>query len=121
MGHLTNIALNLAEMCSNSNLGPFLKEQQPDISELFDSFVASTLQDVKKTREILLVWVPIFFNLSKELNTFYLGWGTSQHFKWEQWRVRWNTFSPIQYVTSTGNFGYVYPQNKSEINPRINL
>lgn len=55
MGHLTNIAVSVAELCSTSKLGEFLKDNLPDVADSFNNFNENTLQEVRKTREILLV------------------------------------------------------------------
>lgn len=55
MGHLINITNQLVNTCSTTALGQFLKEAMPDAYESFEKFRDSTLQEINKTQETLLV------------------------------------------------------------------
>ncbi|KAF5289942.1 hypothetical protein FQR65_LT11689 [Abscondita terminalis] len=54
MGHLTDIANSIAEMCSTTPLGQFLQDNVPETAESFKNFSETTLQELIKTRGILL-------------------------------------------------------------------
>lgn len=55
MGHLINIANLIAHLCSVNSLGQFLSENLPEIYDQFQKFRDTTLQDINKTQETLLV------------------------------------------------------------------
>lgn len=55
MGHLINIVNQLVNLCSTTSLGQFLKENLPEMSEALEKFKESTLQDINKKQETLLV------------------------------------------------------------------
>lgn len=55
MGHLINIANQLVTLCSSSSLGQFLKDNLPEVSKSLDEFRDSTLLEVNKTQDMLLV------------------------------------------------------------------
>lgn len=67
MGHLINIANLIAHLCSVNSLGQFLSENLPEIYEQFQKFRDTTLQDINKTQESLLVNGLFVFTLKCQL------------------------------------------------------
>lgn len=61
MGHLIDIANLLAHLCSVNTLGQFLSEKIPDVYEQFQKFKETTLQEINRTQETLLVSVLLLF------------------------------------------------------------
>lgn len=57
MGHLINIVNQLVKLCSSTPLGQFLKDNLPEVSNSLDQFQDSTLQEINKTQETLLVCI----------------------------------------------------------------
>lgn len=55
MGHLINIANLIAHLCAVNSLGQFLNETLPDVYERFQKFRDTTLQEINKTQDTLLV------------------------------------------------------------------
>lgn len=55
MGHLINIVNNIVNSCTSTTLGQFLKETLPDVNEKLKEFKESTLTEINKTQETLLV------------------------------------------------------------------
>lgn len=70
MGHLVNIANLIAHLCSVNSLGQFLNEHLPEVYERFQKFKDTTLQEINKTQETLLVSFA-FFSLSSGLLSFW--------------------------------------------------
>lgn len=55
MGHLIDIANLIAHLCTVNSLGQFLNETIPDVYEQFQKFKDTTLQEINRTQETLLV------------------------------------------------------------------
>lgn len=71
MGHLINIVNQLVNMCSTTSLGQFLKDTSPDTFDSLEKFKETTLQEINKTQEMLLVsTVPLCFSLFCALDSF---------------------------------------------------
>ncbi|VEN40012.1 unnamed protein product [Callosobruchus maculatus] len=54
MGHLISLVNSIVELCSNTCLGQYLKEQLPDVAQSLDEFKETTLSETNKIQDTLL-------------------------------------------------------------------
>lgn len=55
MGHVISMVNRIVEMCSNSSLGQYLKDNLPEVSKYLEEFKETTLEETNKIQATLLV------------------------------------------------------------------
>lgn len=55
MGHLISIVNKIVDLCSNTALGQYLKDNLPDLAKTLNDFKDTTLSETNKIQETLLV------------------------------------------------------------------
>lgn len=59
MGHLISTVNKIVNLCSNTFLGQYLKDNLPEVAKNLDEFKDSTLKEVNGTYDTLLVCCKI--------------------------------------------------------------
>nr|CAH7754764.1 unnamed protein product [Callosobruchus chinensis] len=54
MGHLISLVNSIVDLCSNTCLGQYLKEQLPEVAQSLDEFKETTLSEANKIQDTLL-------------------------------------------------------------------